>query len=105
MYISRVTIKNFRNFKDFDVVLKSQAIFVGANRVGKSNLLTAIQLAVDPDLPPNFRKTLSNDDFFGGVVVAEGIKISVEFSTDKDDDWIPEFITAAIPSSQKTARF
>ena len=42
MYLSRIKIENFRNFQDLDVTLGGNAVIVGENRVGKSNLLFAM---------------------------------------------------------------
>lgn len=38
MHLSRVQISNFRNFAALDVALDSNAVIVGENRVGKSNI-------------------------------------------------------------------
>ena len=38
MYLSRIQIKNFRNFHDLDVRLGKASVVVGENNVGKSNL-------------------------------------------------------------------
>ena len=54
LYISRVVIKNYRNFKDVDVELGHKAIVIGENNVGKTNFLRALQLILD--------STLSDDD-------------------------------------------
>lgn len=35
LYISRVKIKNFRNFKDVDVNLGHKEVIIGENNVGK----------------------------------------------------------------------
>lgn len=47
-YISRVKIKNFRNFKDIDVNLSHKQVIIGENNVGKTNFLKAIQIILDP---------------------------------------------------------
>jgi putative ATP-dependent endonuclease of OLD family len=104
MYISRVTIKNFRNFKNFDVYLPPCAIVVGANRVGKSNFIYAIRLAIDPSLPSSIREGLTKEDFYDDKIVKEGIKISVEVTATTKDDWIRDFDDAAI-ETEKIARF
>ena len=45
MYLSNLTLKNFRNYADIDLDLKpGLTIFRGANAQGKSNLLEAIYL-------------------------------------------------------------
>lgn len=50
MYLSRVQIKNLRNFKDFDVALAGDMVMVGENGVGKSNFLFALRLVLDTGL-------------------------------------------------------
>ncbi len=51
MYIKRVNIKNFRNFKTYNIELKPFSIIIGENDIGKSNFLDALCLP------------LSNNDF------------------------------------------
>ena len=41
LYISRVVIKNYRNFKDLDVRLQHKSVIVGENNVGKTNFIKA----------------------------------------------------------------
>ncbi|MEK3915297.1 ATP-dependent endonuclease [Paenibacillus sp. FSL H7-0331] len=65
-YISRVKIKNFRNFKDIDVSLSHKQIIIGENNVGKTTLLRAIQLILDPKLSDEDRQ-LSESDFYDGL--------------------------------------
>ena len=48
MYLSRIKIKNFRNFSDLDVGLAGNIVVVGENRVGKTNLLYALRLIFTP---------------------------------------------------------
>ncbi len=62
MKISRVQIKNFRNFASLDVALGEHAVIVGENKVGKSNFLFALRLILDPSLPDTARK-LRDEDF------------------------------------------
>ena len=50
LFISRVKIKNYRNFKDVDVQLGHKQIIIGENNVGKTNFLKALQLILDPTL-------------------------------------------------------
>lgn len=44
LYISRVKIKNYRNFKNVDVNLGHKQVIIGENNVGKTNFLRALQL-------------------------------------------------------------
>lgn len=82
MWLSRITIKNFRNFKLLDVKLGENAVVLGENKVGKTNLLFALRLILDPSLAESARR-LRLDDFWDGLprpLTAEDIiEISVEF--------------------------
>ena len=62
LYISRVVIKNYRNFKNLDVDLQHKSVIVGENNVGKTNFIKALQLILDPTLSDEDRM-LSESDF------------------------------------------
>ena len=47
MLISKLTLKNWRNFKSIDIDLTERVFIVGANASGKSNLLDAIRFLKD----------------------------------------------------------
>ena len=52
MFISRVVIRNFRNFEHIDVELDAGlTCIVGETNSGKTNLLHALRLALDANLP------------------------------------------------------
>jgi putative ATP-dependent endonuclease of the OLD family len=82
MRLTRVIIKNFRNFKFLDVKLGEHAVILGENKVGKTNLLFALRLILDPSLPDSMRR-LRFDDFWDGLPrplkLDDVIEISVEF--------------------------
>lgn len=82
MRISRIVIKNFRNFKSLDVKLGEHAVVLGENKVGKTNLLFALRLILDPSLPDSARR-LRLEDFWDGLErplkTEDVIEISVEF--------------------------
>ncbi len=82
MRLSRIIIKNFRNFKSLDVKLGDHAVILGENKVGKTNLLFALRLILDPSLPDSARR-LRLDDFWDGLprplAAKNYIEISVEF--------------------------
>jgi len=65
-FISRVQIKNFRNFIDTDVSLTHKQVIVGENNVGKTNFIRAIQLILDKDFSDNDRQ-LSESDFHDSI--------------------------------------
>lgn len=50
MYICKVAIENFRNFKTFEIKLKPFTVIIGENNIGKSNLLEAISLVLSDDI-------------------------------------------------------
>jgi len=51
MYISRIVIRNFRNFRLLDATLEPGATCViGENNTGKTNSVHAIRLAIDANL-------------------------------------------------------
>lgn len=67
MRLSKLSIRNFRNFTTIDIPLAGNVVLLGENRVGKSNLLFAIRLVLDPTLPDSARQ-LKLSDFWDGVV-------------------------------------
>jgi len=87
MYLSRIKIQNFRNFRDLDIELGGNIVLVGENRVGKSNLLYALRLIFDPSLPDSSRQ-LGLADFWDGLPAIEvetTITISIEIKDFEDD--------------------
>jgi putative ATP-dependent endonuclease of OLD family len=89
MRISRIIIKNFRNFKALDVKLGEHAVVLGENKVGKTNLLVALRLILDPSLPDSARR-LRLEDFWDGLErplkKEDVIEISVEFRDFEDNE-------------------
>lgn len=62
LHISALRISNFRNFQSLVVdPFPRNAVVVGENGVGKSNLLTALQLVLDPTLPRSARRLRETD--------------------------------------------
>jgi putative ATP-dependent endonuclease of the OLD family len=89
MRISRVQIENFRNFHRLDVALDTHAVIVGENKIGKSNLLYALRLVLDPSLPESARQ-LKEEDFWDGLPRPlkrnDVITISLDFADFEEDD-------------------
>lgn len=89
MRISRIIIKNFRNFELLDVTVGKSAVIVGENQVGKTNLIFALRLLLDPNLPDSARQ-LRIDDFWDGVeqpITEETrIRISVDIMEFEDNE-------------------
>lgn len=94
LHISRLRIKNFRNFSDCEIEpFPTPAVIVGENGVGKSNLLHALRLVLDPDLPDSARRLRPEDVYEGaagpfGLGLSGGaeVMIEVELSGFDDDD-------------------
>lgn len=60
MYISKIKIENFRNFKENEIEFNDGInIIIGHNNAGKSNLIKALELVLNP----NSKKRLSIHDF------------------------------------------
>lgn len=78
MRISRLRIENFRNFKEIDIKLDQHAVILGENTVGKSNLLHAFRLVLDPSLPESAR-SLREEDFWDGLTdpIKTGARIAI----------------------------
>lgn len=104
MNIKSITIKNFRNFKDFSIDFSEgfQTI-IGENNIGKSNLFWAIRLILDKDLSYNARN-LDIKDFHGfkkEVTIGDHVIISIELFS-KSLASFPTF--HAFKTSETTAR-
>jgi putative ATP-dependent endonuclease of OLD family len=88
MHISKIEIENYRNFKRLLLEdLPATVVFIGENGIGKSNLLCALRLVLDPALPDSARM-LRREDFWDGLgdshTDAE-IRVTVEITGfDKD---------------------
>ena len=62
MYISYMSIKNYRNFESFEIELNPFSIIIGENDAGKSNLLEAMQLILSNNSIDYFTKALKISD-------------------------------------------
>lgn len=114
MRINRLKIKNFRNLADIDLVLPQNAVIVGENRTGKSNILHALRLVLDPGMPRTDRQ-LTRDDFWDGLsggnadfdpfIQRSEITISIDIADFENDEQIVTALSdALIETSPLTAR-
>ena len=77
MYIRRVVVKNFRNLRNLDIEIEpGMTCIVGENNSGKTNLLSALRLVLDSNLP-NYRRVLTTEDFSDGVDFAKPLQVFV----------------------------
>lgn len=63
LYISKVEIKNFRNYNFFSLDLKPFVTVIGENNIGKSNLLEAMFLVLSHDISVYKKRKLDIEDF------------------------------------------
>lgn len=50
MILADITLKGFRNYKDAHIKLEKNTLIIGANDVGKTNLIWAMRLLLDRSL-------------------------------------------------------
>lgn len=107
-FISRVKIKNFRNFSDVDVHLNHKQIIIGENNVGKTNFLRAMQLILDPQLSDEDRFLLESDFYEGlknPMENGEKIEIMIEIQNYEHNKTILSTLCdATVSTSPKTLR-
>lgn len=99
MLLSRVQIKNFRNFAYVDVSLSPNVIIIGENRVGKSNFIYALRLVLDSSLPDSARQLKISDIWDGHSFHNSSdpedpeIEIHLDFTDFDDDDNLIALLT------------
>ena len=88
MRLSKVKVTNFRNFRDLVIdPFPTPAVIVGENGAGKSNLLHALRLVLDPDLSNRWRRLQADDIHDGAPGLHEGVEVRVEVElSDFDED-------------------
>ncbi|MEU9015721.1 AAA family ATPase [Streptomyces sp. NPDC048479] len=88
MRLSKIRITNFRNFRDLVIdPFPTPAVIVGENGVGKSNLLYALRLVLDPELSNRWRRLQADDIHDCAPALHEGVEVRVEVElSDFDDD-------------------
>ncbi|MCI5125499.1 MAG: DUF2813 domain-containing protein, partial [Candidatus Electrothrix sp. AR5] len=89
MRIARIHITNFRNFHDLDVTVGRSAVILGENQIGKTNLLYALRLVLDPSLPDSARQ-LKTEDFWDGLArplkKEDRIRISIDIADFEENE-------------------
>lgn len=92
LHISRLRIRNFRNFAECEIdPFPAPAVIVGENGVGKSNMLHALRLVLDPDLPDSARRLRAEDIHDeaagpGGPGLSGGVEVTIEVELSGFDD-------------------
>ena len=106
MYLSRVQIKNLRNFRDLDVTLSGDMVMVGENRVGKSNFIFALRLVLDAGVSDAVRQ-LKLADIFDGADLSKDPKVEVHLDFrefDKDLSLLALLTDYRLPADHNIAR-
>ena len=88
MRISRIAIENYANFENVDFSTNDSLVIVGENKAGKSNLLRALRLVLDPMLPDRDRQ-LGLEHFWDGLgeeKLGATVKVVLELTDFEDDD-------------------
>ena len=88
MRICRIAIENFANFRCSEFETDGSIVIVGENKAGKSNLLRALRLVLDPTLPDRERQ-LGLEDFWDGLAnekLGATVKVEVELTDFEDND-------------------
>lgn len=83
MHLDHIYIKGFRNFKEATVHFNKHSLVIGANDVGKTNLIYAMRLLLDRSLS-DYDYELSDSDFYAYEDTNEVI-IRIYFTDVKDD--------------------
>jgi putative ATP-dependent endonuclease of the OLD family len=98
MRINYIRIENFRNFKLIEVQTGSNLVLVGENKAGKSNLIHALRLVLDPSLS-DLDRQLDAQDFWDGEEPFKGREIKVVIQlTDFADGPHPDFLPISLLS-------
>jgi predicted ATP-dependent endonuclease of OLD family len=69
MYIKKVTINNFRNFRSFEAKLQKLTVVIGENDTGKTNFFTALSLPLSGNQIDFNHKRLSISDINKDAVI------------------------------------
>lgn len=89
MHICRISIANYRNFQALELTdLPPAVVIVGENGTGKSNLLRALRLVLDPSMPDTARQ-LSAEDFWDGLaapLAGDAVVVEVDLTGFDDED-------------------
>ena len=82
MFISRIYIKNYRNFQEIDIRLNDGVTcIIGENNTGKTNLFHALRLLLDNSLPSTYRHLQEQDLFaMADFRNPNQVIVSVEFA-------------------------
>lgn len=84
MRLSRLIIENYRNFEAIDLEISNMNVVFGVNDIGKTNLLSAIRMLLDPQ----YRRNGFVDSDYHLKDTSKNIKIvlGINVSDEEDED-------------------
>lgn len=99
MYISEVTIDNYRNFEHIEIPLNKFTILIGENDIGKSNVIEAIRLVLNNNTFQYATKTLGITDINNNKLkkFKNDIKLNKTEIIQAIEDKNIEYLNAIIP--------
>jgi putative ATP-dependent endonuclease of OLD family len=87
MRITRLAIQSFRNFRDLVIdPFPTPAVIVGENGSGKTNILHALRLVLDPGLPDRARRLTADDLHEASGSFADAVEVSISIDLSDFDD-------------------
>lgn len=89
MRIDKIHIKGFRNFDDEEITFQAKTLIIGANDVGKTNLLYAIRLLFDKSLNEHDLELTDSD--YNAYSKANEIEITVTICDITEDCLLSAF--------------
>jgi len=108
-FLSRIKIKNFRNFLDVDVELTHKQVIIGENNTGKTNFLRAIQLILDRDFSDSDRQLQESDfhdSLINPMITGQVIEIVLEIQGyQHNKKLVAQFEDAVISADPPTLKF
>ncbi|BAP66629.1 AAA family ATPase [Acinetobacter baumannii] len=101
MKISSVSLKGFRNFKDSIIKFNGDTLIIGANDVGKSNLLHALRLLLDKTLSDSDIEPTELDFYISPCEAMNILEITICFE-DIQEDAVLSILKGNVSSEAKT---
>ncbi|MDC6361624.1 MULTISPECIES: ATP-dependent nuclease [Flavobacteriaceae] len=84
MYVSKLEIENYRNFKQFSIDLKPLTQIIGENNIGKSNLLDSLGLIFSQEVSFFKKRTLEVSDFnYESILALKKAIVNTKIPSDK----------------------
>lgn len=101
MKIDYIHLKGFRSFFDSHINFNDSTLIIGANDVGKSNLLHALRMLLDKSLSEADIEPNELDFHVGSDEISDEIVITVKFSDIKEDAVI-SILKGSVSESNET---